>query len=178
MLIGLSKKDLRWDFYPSFLKLMKNGFLVEACLLMLSTWNFARFRYVSNNFNLTQFKKTLESIKPLLVEMNKENFRTIDFNKYGEEIKMIFKKLSDIKGVEKTGSSKLMHLMAPNIFVMWDTYIREYYKFKKGDENDYLAFLKLMQQLFKHDKNNTEKTLAKLIDEHNYRKITMLKLKK
>jgi len=52
-----SKKELRWDFYPMFLKLIKSGFKIEALLLMLSTWNFASFRYAVRSFNLDYFKK-------------------------------------------------------------------------------------------------------------------------
>ena len=37
-------REIRWDFYPMFLDLMQNGFEIEAFLLILSTWNFARFR--------------------------------------------------------------------------------------------------------------------------------------
>jgi hypothetical protein len=56
---------------------------------------------------------------------------------------------------------------------MWDTFIRNYYGFKKGDAEDYLQFLKKMQNLFANVKTDGNRTLAKLIDEHNYITITM-----
>lgn len=56
---------------------------------------------------------------------------------------------------------------------MWDQYIRNYYGFKKGDANDYFNFLVLMQKEFAHViKPANGRTVAKLIDENNYKKIT------
>jgi len=83
-----------------------------------------------------------------------------------------------MKGVQKTGASKILHLLFPKIFVMWDGYIRKYYKFRNGDEEDYLNFLKLMQKLFPYVKDYKGRTAPKLIDEHNYKTITMKELNK
>ena len=41
-----SKRDLRWDYYPMFLKLMDKGCEIEAYMFILSTWNFARTLYL------------------------------------------------------------------------------------------------------------------------------------
>ncbi len=172
-----SKKELRWDLYPMFLNLMKKGFEIEAMLLMLSTWNFARFRYAVRSFNLDRFRKVVKNLEPLFKKFKNQNFKTIDFEKYEADIKKIFKSLSAIKGIEKTGTPKLMHLKAPRVFVMWDYYIRKYYGFKKGDAEDYVLFLKLMQEKFHNGKTQSGRTLAKLIDEHNYKTITMLALR-
>lgn len=149
-LVRFSKKELRWDFYPIFLKLMKRGLEIEAFLLILSTWNFARFRYAVRTFNLDKFIKAVKNSEPLFRKFYKCDFRTIDFDKYKIEIKEIFKILSNIKGVEKTGAPKLMHLKVPKVFVMWDQNIRNYYGFKKGDAEDFFNFLKLMQGTFRN----------------------------
>ena len=172
-----SKKELRWDFYPMFLKLINNGFEIEALLFMLSTWNFASFRYALRGFNLDKFIKTIDKVKITLKPLREKSFRNINFDKYSKEIKKSFKLLSDIKGVQKTGTPKVLHLLFPKVFVMWDGYIRKYYGFKKGDENDYLNFLKLMQEKFPEVKSSNGRTEAKLIDEHNYKTITMPALK-
>ncbi len=76
-----SKKELRNDFYPMFLKLVKNGFKTEAYLLMLSTWNFACFRYALKGFNLDKFIKTMERLEPLFKKLKREDFRMINFDK-------------------------------------------------------------------------------------------------
>lgn len=167
-----SKKELRNDFYPMFLKLVKNGFKTEAYLLMLSTWNFACFRYALRRFNLDKFIKTMEKLEPLFKKLRKEDFERINFDKYSKEIKIIFNTLSGIKGIQKTGAPKLMHLAVPKVFVMWDMYIRKYYGLKNGDFDDYINFLKLMQKQFPDVKPAQGRTVAKLIDEHNFKTIT------
>lgn len=177
-LLKFSERELRWDFYPMFFGLMKKGCKVEASLLMLSTWNFACFRYAVRGFNLDRFTKVIKNVEFTLKRLQREDFRTIDFNKYSKEIKKGFKILADIKGIQKTGAPKIMHLMVPRVFVMWDAYIRDYYGFKKGDANDYLAFLKLMQKQFPNIKSSSSRTAAKLIDEHNYITITVPALRK
>lgn len=177
-LVKFSEKELKNDFYPMFLNLMKRGFKIEAFLLMLSTWNFACFRYAVRGFNLDGFIKTIKRLNPSFKKFQKEDFKTINLEKYSKDIKKIFRDLANIKGIQKTGAPKLMHLMMPKVFVMWDGYIRNYYGFKKGDENDYFKFLKLMQKEFQNVKDLSGRTTAKLIDEHNYITITVSALRK
>lgn len=173
-----TKKELRWDFYPMFLDLMRKGLEIEAYLLMLSTWNFACFRYAVRSFNLDKFKLAFKKLEPHFKKFKKLDFQTIDFDKYQKDIKKIFLTLSEIKGVQKTGAPKLMHLKVQQVFVMWDTYIRNYYGFKKGDADDYFDFLKLMQKDFHNVKARSDRTIAKLIDEHNFKTITEPALRK
>jgi len=177
-LLKFSKRELRWDFYPMFFRLIKKGCKIEAFLLMLSTWNFACFRYAVRGFNIDRFIKAIKNIESMLKRLRREDFKTINFDKYSKETKKTFKILVDIKGIQKTGAPKIMHLMAPRVFVMWDAYIRNYYGFKKGDADDYLAFLKLMQKQFPNVQTSLGRTITKLIDEHNYITITEPALKK
>jgi len=139
---------------------------------MMATWNFARFRYAVRTFNLVEFERETKELETIFQKFYSKDFKTINFDVYFSEIKKIFNTLAGIKGIEKTGATKLMHLKAPKLFVMWDGYIRNYYGFKKGDYRDYIAFLKLMQERFKNIKPKSGRTLAKLIDEHNYITIT------
>ena len=178
-LLKFSKKELRNDFYPLFLNLMKGGYEIEAFILILSTWNFGRFRFVVTHFELDKFKKNLKKLEYLLKKFKNLDFRTINFDRYEKEIKKIFKTLMDIKGIEKTGTSKLMHIRIPKVFVMWDSYIRNYYGFDRGDADDYFNFLKKMQDKFKdYQVPSAERTFVKYIDEHNYKTITESILKK
>ena len=176
-LLKFSEKELRWDFYPMFFRLIKKGCKIEAFLLMLSTWNFACFRYAVRGFNLDRFMKAVKNVESILKRLQKESFEKINFDNYSKEIKKSFQILADIKGIQKTGAPKIMHLMVPRVFVMWDAYIRDYYGFKKGDADDYLGFLKLMQKQFPGVKAFSGRTAAKLIDEHNYITITVPALK-
>ncbi len=166
------KRELKNDFYPLFLKLRDRGLKIEAYLLMLSTWNIGRFKFVAYSFNLSKFVKTADQLEMDFKKIEKEDFRKIQLDRYKDVIKKIFRKLRTIRGVEKTGASKLMHLRLPKVFIMWDSYIRASYGFGNGDENDYFNFLSKMQETFRDFSPCHGRTLAKSIDEHNYNTIS------
>lgn len=184
--------EKRGSFYNMAIGLINNNFEMEAYFLILATWNFARFRYAVNNFDVNGFKEKIKELNPYFNLLKDEDFRTINFDKYKEDIKKIFVTLSPIKGVEFTGASKIMHLKNRSVFVMWDGYIKgektkRYYnelkivkngdwKIKKylNDPEDYFQFLKNMQERFKDiNFQSNEKTFAKAIDEFNYVNITL-----
>jgi hypothetical protein len=185
------QKETRTNFFALAKNLIKNGYETEGLLLILTTWNFAVFRYAVKTFDIANFKKTLNNLKPNFDRLQGENFQTIDFESYKQDIEKIYKSLSKIKGVEFTGAPKLMHLKNPMVFVMWDAYIRgqkakKYYAalkvFNDGtfiykkyatDFNGYFEFLKDMQVKFKHLRLNGNKSLAKAVDEFNYVNITL-----
>jgi len=178
-LLRFSGQELKNDFYPLFLNLIKKGCEIEACVLILSTWNSGCFRFVGMHFKLDKFKKNFKKLEYFSKKFKNLDFKTINFDKYQKDIKKIFKIFAAIKGVQKTGAAKLMHLKIPKVFVMWDSYIRKHYGFKKGDENDYFDFLKKMRHKFQDYKAPSNKrTLAKYIDEHNYITITAPILRK
>jgi len=174
-------------FYDMAIKLANNGFKMEAYILILATWNFGHFRYVVKNFNIQKFKKKVEKVQYSIDKMKEETIRYINFDKYEKDIDKIYTNLAQIDGVKYTGASKVMHLMNPHLFVMWDNNIRgqklkrHYQKLgivKKGywsskrygdDAKSYIHFLKDIQGLFGHltYQDNT-RTFAKAIDEYNY----------
>lgn len=182
--------ESRTDFFSLSKKLIDNNFIIEGYLLLLTTWNFASFRYATKTFDIEMFRKTLIKLKPKFSKFQNENFRTINFANYENEICDVYDSLSSIKGIEYTGASKLMHLANPKVFVIWDGYIRgektiRYYselkpklwerkKYKK-DSSGYIEFLQDMQLVYKDIKfkNNNIKTFAKAIDECNYVNITL-----
>ena len=183
--------EKRGSFYPMFLNLIKNGFEIEAYLFILSTWNFARFRYAVREFDIEGFKETIRRLDRVFGKLENKDFQTIDFESYKSGISKIYGTLSSIKGIEHTGASKIMHLRLPKVFVMWDDYIsgrkpkkyyenleitrRGYWSFKRYGRNSkgYIGFLKDMQERFKGIKCPAGKTLPKAIDEFNYVKITL-----
>jgi len=168
----------RGSYYPMFLNMIEKGFETEAFLFILSTWNFATFRYAMKDFDLNDFKKIVKSLKPYFEKFEGQTIETINLDNYETDIKHIFETLSKIKGIQYTGASKLMHLTIPEVFIMWDAYIRKAGEFKKGDSEDYFNFLKKMQQEFKGMCKGKERTLAKCIDEYNYVKFTLPALRK
>ncbi len=168
----------RGSYYPMFLNMIEKGFETEAFLFILSTWNFATFRYAMKDFDLNNFKQVVKSLKPYFEKFNGQTIEKINLNDYESDIKYIFETLSKINGIQYTGASKLMHLTIPEVFIMWDGYIRKEWGFKKGNAEDYFNFLKKMQQEFKGVHKGKERTLAKCIDEYNYVKFTLPALEK
>jgi len=55
---------------------------------------------------------------------------------------------------------------------------RQAYGYRKGDADDYFDFLKDMQTKFSDYGVSSDRTLAKVIDEHNYKKFTIPALEK
>ena len=113
-------------------------------MFILSTWNSARFRFAMKDFDLDAFIDTVKKLGPYFQKMQYEDFRTINIDKYSNNIIHIFQTLANIKGIESTGAPKLMHLKLPKVFVMWDRHIRKAYGYANGDAVDYVAFLKHM----------------------------------
>lgn len=184
--------EKRGSLYDRAIRLINNNFEIEAYILILATWNFARFRYALNNFDIIEFEETLNGLNIYFEKLKNEDFRTINIDHYKAEITEIFNKLSSIKGIEFTGASKIMHLKNRSVFVMWDGYIKgekskKYYneleiaingdwKYKRyrNKPEDYLQFLKDMQERFKDIPfQSMEKTFAKAIDEYNFINITI-----
>jgi len=172
------KLEKRGSYYPMFLNMIEKGFEIEAFLFILSTWNFATFRYAMKDFDLIGFKQIVEDLKPYFEKFKGKSIESINFDNYEDEIKYIFQELSNIKGIQYTGASKLMHLTIPEVFVMWDAYIRKAWGLRYGKSDDYFNFLKKMQEEFKDFKKSKNRTLAKLIDEYNYVKYTLPALEK
>ena len=84
------------------------------------------------DFDLNNFKEIVDNLKPYFEKFKEKSFETINFNDYEEDVKHIFETLAKIKGIQYTGASKLMHLTIPEVFVMWDAYIRKEWGFKVG----------------------------------------------
>jgi len=92
------------------------------------------FRYAVRNFNLDEFTKTIKKVKSILKPLQRENFKNVDFNKYSKEIKKSFKLLAKIKGIQKTGASKILHLLFPKIFVEKINHAQRNQKFNRESE--------------------------------------------
>lgn len=186
------EREGRADFFALCRGLIEHGFEVEACMLLLATWNFARFRYAVKQFDIEGFRNTLTGLNDHFRQLRDQTIMSIDLSTHGSHITAIFEALSTIRGIEFTGAPKLMHLKNPDLFVMWDEYIRgaktkKYYgqleilrsrewTYKKYDKNSegYISFLEDMKCNFSHIlPPSNSKTLAKAIDEFNYVKITL-----
>jgi hypothetical protein len=177
------------DFFEHAQKLVNEGFEIEGIVLLLATWNFANFRYHMKTFDSERLNKVLTELYPRFQKLKNQNIVSIDFKIFGNDIKVIYTSLQNIPGVGTTGASKIMQLKNPELFVMWDSYIRGkspkslYKRLRvlsnismpqyKTSSKDYVQFLKDMQHYFKHLTPPSAKPMAKSIDEYNFSKITL-----
>ena len=169
----------RASFYDVAIEIVDDHPL-HACIIILAVWNMNRFRFMaSDTQNLVDLKIAIEECKPLFEQLNGEDFKTVNFDEIRDTVELIYSKFSQINGVEYTGTSKVMHLLNRDLFVMWDRDIREEYGFYTADGTDYFNFLKLMQEKFKNiEWGMPNKTFAKAIDEYNQVTITIPKMQK
>jgi len=171
----VNNKTLRGSIWESSRNLLKDNYEYEAYILLLSTWNFARFRYAMTSFNEDEFRKLIKRNEKIFKKLDELKFETVNFNDpiLKEDIKLIYSSYRKIEGIEQTGTTKLMALKNPNLFVMWDVEIRKLYKINdKGTSEDYIEFLNKLKETFKNIKwDNKDKPFAKAIDEYNYYKV-------
>jgi hypothetical protein len=163
-------EDARDQLWDRAQVLIEKGFEVEAYILILATWNFARFRYFMKSFDLRKFDNVIKNINPIFKNLENKQFESSDFtdNIFISDIKLIYTQLKSI--AEQTGATKIMALKNSKLFVMWDTEIRKIYKIdNKGTAYDYIEFLIKMQDYFKNiNWDGKVQPLAKAIDEYNY----------
>ncbi len=123
------------------------------------------------------------------------NILTFNFSQHEEKLNELLKRLGNIDEIGPTTISKILHVVNPYLFVMWDIKIAEELNFKHS-EKEYLKFLQKMQKFAKNidetyrahkiyspgkslEKflnewlgSKTEYTLTKFIDEYNWSKYT------
>lgn len=116
-------ESMRGKVYYSALSLIDAGFVVEAHLLLLSTWNFARFRYVIPSFDLSGYEVLLHDLSHQLRPLLGTDFGAVDFDKHRQLISDSFDRVAAVRGIEFTGAAKVLHLLIPRVFVMWDSAI-------------------------------------------------------
>jgi len=157
---------------------------ISEIILFLNRWK-CRFKkeiaaIVLSNWAL----KNLDKIKRL----NGLSIEKIDLQKNGSLINDMYNSLIDTKNIgihnmSDACASKFLHILVPELFVMWDKNIKPYKSFLYGD------FLESMQKFSNSIKNKflekypskdiesflqnelrypIKKTLAKYIDEYNW----------
>lgn len=161
--------QLRDDVYWWCLDLVKRDLKLQAIFLLLSTWNFAYFRYVLTDFDVADFEKMLDSCDFDFFEDRKFETCNLNDEEISRKVKSIYGKLSGMRAIKYVGASKIMHLLNPAFFVMWDKQIIKYYKAKVTPEG-YLNFMKQMQERYKNNEFKElekEVTIPRAIDLYN-----------
>lgn len=161
-------EDIRGNIEGGFLKLIEEGLDFEAYIFILSTWNYANFRFTLKKLKYEDFKKSISETNPVFEKLKSERFETADFDKIKEDISFIYERFRTLVG--QTCATKLMYFKNQKLFVMWDTQIRKLYKFPKCSGEDYIRFLELMRKTFSHInwREDKEISFARAIDKYNF----------
>ncbi len=168
-------EQVRNNVYGWTLELIKEGKILQGLILMLSTWNFAYFRFHMKDFDLNSFEKAIKERS--MGYFKDKRFEEIDLGdkEVKERIIKIYSILSSFNGVRFVGATKVMHFLHPNVFVMWDRKIIRQYKAKTSPEG-YIEFMKKMQEMYKKgDFENLDKSVSipRAIDIYNMSKYSM-----
>ena len=122
-----------------------------------------------------------EEIEPL----RKKDFTKVNLNEIKDQIIELFDKLRETKFISKKGklreagsttASKILHLVCPDLFIMWDSAIRTRYGKNNGYGKDYFEFLMEMQRRvwkklrFEIEKLQQKygKKVTRIIDQYNW----------
>lgn len=137
---------------------------------------------------LEDMKKTLRSLSHEFKKLKGYTLKDVPLE--NEDIKKtiltIYKDIDSIKQIGPTAASKIMHIINPRLFIMWDEAIRSDkrgYGYERGTAVQYIEFMKEMQSKAITLETNWEekeieipirkrRTLTKLMDEVNYMGIT------
>jgi len=127
----------------------------------------------------------LKAMNTQLERFRKKELLTTDLKKLAEEIIEVYEEIKNTKwrtkkGKDKrvgpTSAAKALHLVAPNLFMMWDRDIRSCYQFKESGK-EYFRFLLTMQDWLKELETTIQKLQHKykksgtrIIDEYNWMK--------
>ena len=152
--------------------------LAEAIAVLLQTWNVSYYRFRQfDKKHISDIEKLLEKYQEHINNFRPrtiENFSDKDY----EEVKSIFRDFRGVLG--KTGAAKCLHLLAPHFFPLWDTKIAIAYKLGNGEDADrYCLFMKETkdQVIGIGGEKAIGRNPLKALDEYNYWKYTLPKLK-
>lgn len=138
--------------------------ILAGVKMLLLTWNNVYIQREPEEVKRKMDKEILQGyrkINDILSKLKKEKLESIDLEnpKIIQMIKTAFKKLSAKKSIGPTGASKILHLLNPNLFIMWDLKIKKAYhklhryqkkKHKEGSEECYIELMRNLQQIAKN----------------------------
>jgi len=144
--------------------------LAEAIAVLLQTWNKAFYQYRGG------FKqKDLAAIEQLTDRHTEllSSFRPREINNFDDTdetiVESLFREFEPVVG--PVGTAKILHLLAPNFFPLWDRKIAGKYRCRITTGSNgakYVRFMKQCQNQIKQLVNEGAKPNLKLLDEFNY----------
>jgi hypothetical protein len=122
------------------------NFMLAGAEIIIMTWNIIGGRRRLNRRRLEEdiVDAYEESKKDLKIFREKLENIDLDDTNIRDAIKNIFLKFSSKSSIRCTGASKILHLINPRVFMMWDLKIRGAYhrlhvKHRSYDENQKIA---------------------------------------
>ena len=183
------------------------SFVLASAKLIIITWNIVQFQKLKTDIKLKLEDDILDAYnrsRDIFKKLRDKRLWELDLDddKLKNDIKYIFHAFSSKKSIGITGASKILHILNPYVFMMWDREIRQAYHLlhnkdhEIGDEKCYLEFLKQSQMIlktlltktseeeiwYKHsailDKNFIKtfafrESILKMLDECNYVKFSI-----
>jgi len=134
------------------------SFILAGGKIIIITWNAVRFQRLPKEVRDNLENDILEAYMKTKLELEKlkgERLENLNDGEFKETIKRIFLEFSSKKFIEFTGASKILHMLNPFAFMMWDNNIRNAYhklhtdNHKSGSPECYLEFLKQSQEIIK-----------------------------
>jgi len=151
--------------------------------ILLMTWN--KSLYIEGKVDFDNLENCIERNFTLIENFRERNISSLD-SKDDEEIKKLFMDFYQVlrtlitEGRIKRSPaavSRILNLLAPDFFPLWNKKIAEGYKFnyENNPEENYLKFCYLNKELvavLEGKFDTSKKNILKRIDEYNYSKFT------
>jgi len=136
------------------------SFILAGAKVIIITWNMVRFQRLPKEVRDNLGKDILEAYMKTRLELEKlkgERLENLHLNddELKETIKRIFLEFSSKRSIGFTGASKILHVLNPFVFMMWDNNIRSAYhklhtdNHESGSPECYLEFLRQSQEIIK-----------------------------
>ncbi len=111
----------------------------DSIIIFLRKWN-PRVR-----FSKPRLKSMLESSEEQLSKLSHEHLLNTNLRLIRPQIITLFERFSKV--LKYTGAAKALHILAPNLLVMWDAKIREAYGCAPNGEGYYNFHLRMQEEL-------------------------------
>lgn len=169
-------EDFRDRVYGWSLNLIEKGHILEGIFLLLSTWNFAYFRYHMIDFKLNEFEDILRKCDFDFFKSKRFETANLSDAEIEKRIESMYGSLSGIEAIRYVGATKIMHLLNPDLFMMWDNSVIKGYAGKMGrraintSSKGYMNFMREMQRGFlngEFPKPQQGETVPRAIDIYN-----------
>lgn len=180
-------KELRCDGVTEDICNLKKSHMNEIIKPFLVTWGeMGRHIKQLTESDWEELLHNLQDAQKAFKGLKGKTLLNADFDALSDFIKCLFKAM-EVNHVGATSKSKILHLLNPELFVMWDDRIRKEGRYQNTAEG-YIKFLKTMKSCAEkivgetgkspiefidavyrelQDLNTHRKTLAKLVDEYN-----------